>query len=450
MIINIGSTANDGNGDPLRTAGDKLNTLHAVKSRTDDAGAITAAEGDLYIVPASATGAFSGQDDDLAWYDGSSWEFYTPTEGFFVWVSDDDELVYFDGTDWTAFSAGSATFLSLTDTPSSFSGQGLKGVRVNSGATALEFYDTSGVSLDGYYASEVTTSLGSTLDTSTSGYASKGNLIQVQNPIRVNGLEVDMEAASSGDNCEAFVAIMSDATASGTISSITKKAFVSSGAGTQTVTFDSPIQLVENDIIIFGVTNNDVTASSDPYVRFYTTDTYSETIFLEKLGNLGARFTDNDLAVSDSPFDLTSNWWAVNLIYQPVNALVPSGGTAGQVLSKVNGTDFNTQWLDAVPMIQSEETASHVASNDDFAGNRVIRLTNASAMNFTVNSGLTNKQPLTLIQTGAGQVTVVAGASVTIHSAGGALKLSGQYSAGTLIPDADTADTYYLVGDIST
>lgn len=41
-------------------------------------------------------------------------------------------------TDLTA--AGTTTFVGLTDTPANYSGSGLKGVRVNTGATALEFY----------------------------------------------------------------------------------------------------------------------------------------------------------------------------------------------------------------------------------------------------------------------------------------------------------------------
>lgn len=42
---------------------------------------------------------------------------------------------------WYLLDAGTfGTFVSLTDTPSSYAGNGLKGVRVNSGATALEFY----------------------------------------------------------------------------------------------------------------------------------------------------------------------------------------------------------------------------------------------------------------------------------------------------------------------
>ena len=58
----------------------------------------------------------------------------------------------FEGSVWlrtaheTASSSAATNFLALTDvSPSSYSGQGLKGVRVNSGASALEFYDTQGL-----------------------------------------------------------------------------------------------------------------------------------------------------------------------------------------------------------------------------------------------------------------------------------------------------------------
>lgn len=44
---------------------------------------------------------------------------------------------------WATSSGGSSTFLALTDTPSSYTGQTLKAVRVNAGETALEFYTPS-------------------------------------------------------------------------------------------------------------------------------------------------------------------------------------------------------------------------------------------------------------------------------------------------------------------
>ena len=55
---------------------------------------------------------------------------------------------------------------------------------------------------------------------------------------------------------------------------------------------------------------------------------------------------------------------------------------------------------------------------------------------------------LDLAQTGAGQVSVAAGAGVTIRSSGSKLKLTGQYSAATLFRIA--SDEWLLVGDITT
>lgn len=45
------------------------------------------------------------------------------------------------GLKWAETQAGVSTFISLTDAPASYSGQAGKFVRVNSGATALEFTD---------------------------------------------------------------------------------------------------------------------------------------------------------------------------------------------------------------------------------------------------------------------------------------------------------------------
>ncbi|MCR4307793.1 MAG: hypothetical protein NUV80_04470, partial [Candidatus Berkelbacteria bacterium] len=48
-----------------------------------------------------------------------------------------------DQGDITVASGGASTFLALTDTPASYVAQAAKGVRVNAGETALEFYTTS-------------------------------------------------------------------------------------------------------------------------------------------------------------------------------------------------------------------------------------------------------------------------------------------------------------------
>jgi len=57
---------------------------------------------DRYIVASVGTGAWTGQEDNIAQWNGSSWDFTTPTEGFASWVEDEDK-VYIFVTAWQIF-----------------------------------------------------------------------------------------------------------------------------------------------------------------------------------------------------------------------------------------------------------------------------------------------------------------------------------------------------------
>lgn len=157
------------------------------------------------------------------------------------------------------------------------------------------------------------------------------------------------------------------------------------------------------------------------------------------------------------------------------------GGTTGQILSKASNTDLDYTWITndvgditsvvAGTALTGGGTSGAVTLNFDYAvGNQAIEsaqtasytlvladagkmvtMTNASANNLTVPPNSSVAFPVNsridLIQYGAGQTTVVAGAGVTIYSAGAKLKLSGQYSGASLWKKA--TDTWVLVGDIS-
>jgi hypothetical protein len=60
----------------------------------------SANKGDRYIVKATGSGAWSGYDNKIAYYDGSSWHFITPAEGFIAWVNDEDSYYYWNGSAW--------------------------------------------------------------------------------------------------------------------------------------------------------------------------------------------------------------------------------------------------------------------------------------------------------------------------------------------------------------
>jgi hypothetical protein len=57
-------------------------------------------EGDMYLVIATATGGFAGQEDNLAYYINAAYEFYTPEVGMIIYVDDIDTHKHWDGTSW--------------------------------------------------------------------------------------------------------------------------------------------------------------------------------------------------------------------------------------------------------------------------------------------------------------------------------------------------------------
>jgi len=63
--------------------------------------------GDRYIVASGATGDWSGHENDIAEWNGSSWEFTSPLEGMITYVKDEDKLYQYI-TSWGEFSSSSS------------------------------------------------------------------------------------------------------------------------------------------------------------------------------------------------------------------------------------------------------------------------------------------------------------------------------------------------------
>lgn len=98
------------------------------------------------------------------------------------------------------------------------------------------------------------------------------------------------------------------------------------------------------------------------------------------------------------------------------------------------------------PPVVETKTGDYVAVNGDFTGRKFIQMDSASPIDFTINTGITNAGAILLVQEGAGQLAVVAGAGVTIKSPGGILTARDQFSVLSIIPVG--SNTYYLSGDI--
>jgi len=82
---------------------------------------------------------------------------------------------------------------------------------------------------------------------------------------------------------------------------------------------------------------------------------------------------------------------------------------------------------------------------------KLVEMNNASANTLTVPPNSSVAFPvgsqILVLQTGAGQTTLAAGAGVTVNSKDGNLKLSAQWCAATLIKRA--TDVWVVVGDLS-
>jgi hypothetical protein len=182
-------------------------------------------------------------------------------------------------------------------------------------------------------------------------------------------------------------------------------------AGSQTLTNST---LLKN--------GNDTILSSNSLVRFYngTTDT----------GRIYAS---------------TGNW------------VIQTGGTfsdAGYKLD-VNGTarvsgDIQINGVFRETVTTSRQTASYTLALTD--NGKLVEMNVATANNLTVPLNSSIAFPvgtkIDIAQYGAGQTTVVATGGVTVRSAGGALKLTSQYSGATLVKIA--TDEWYLFGNITT
>lgn len=117
--------------------------------------------------------------------------------------------------------------------------------------------------------------------------------------------------------------------------------------------------------------------------------------------------------------------------------------------AKIADANVTTAKLDAIQVTAVEKTASATLALTD-AG-KVVEMNNASANNLTVPPNSSVAFPvgtqILVIQTGAGQTTLVAGSGVTLNSKSSLLKLSARWSGCTLIKRA--TDTWVAVGDLS-
>lgn len=92
------------------THNDALEKLDAlvqpiVQSRALTAPPAAPLPGDAWIVPAGASGAWSGHGDEIAAFQSGAWRFYDPAEGWQVFDRASDALLIYSGSAWVPVAA---------------------------------------------------------------------------------------------------------------------------------------------------------------------------------------------------------------------------------------------------------------------------------------------------------------------------------------------------------
>ncbi|MDT6940343.1 DUF2793 domain-containing protein [Brucella pseudogrignonensis] len=72
----------------------------SVKSRVQTGAPVTPISGDRYIVAASATGAWAGKDNMIAFFVDGGWSYITGGKGWLAYVEDESSLLVFNGASW--------------------------------------------------------------------------------------------------------------------------------------------------------------------------------------------------------------------------------------------------------------------------------------------------------------------------------------------------------------
>ena len=124
------------------------------------------------------------------------------------------------------------------------------------------------------------------------------------------------------------------------------------------------------------------------------------------------------------------------------NATINSASVTGGIIDQATITQFQTT------LSFNQRTASYTLALSD--RDRIVEVSNAGATTLTVpldsSVNFPNGSTVTILQTGAGQVTIAGTGGVTVNGTPG-LKLRTQWSMATLIKRA--ANTWVVSGDLS-
>lgn len=127
---------------------------------------------------------------------------------------------------------------------------------------------------------------------------------------------------------------------------------------------------------------------------------------------------------------------------------VVAGGTTNQILSKIDGTDYNTQWV--TPSVDASNVSTTVSATTSTSytvqsgdAGKILVTQSGSATTITMGNVFSAGEKIDVFQQGAGQVTVSA-SGITLYSV--ANTIAEQYGAATIF--CISSGVYGLIGNL--
>lgn len=102
----------------------------------------TPSNGDRHLVGSAPTDYFVGKDNCIALWDETSsiWVFFTPVEGYYLWLESEESWLQFTGTEWVDVGFGPVELVTASTTQTQ--GQGALTAKVNIITTCANANDT--------------------------------------------------------------------------------------------------------------------------------------------------------------------------------------------------------------------------------------------------------------------------------------------------------------------
>lgn len=166
-------------------------------------------------------------------------------------------------------------------------------------------------------------------------------------------------------------------------------------------------------------------------------------------GDIIVRDASNDterLAVGGASEVLSSD--GTDVVWASLTSLGALENVSEDTTPQLGGAlDGQNNTIDNVKAVVDARTSTSETTTNADSG-QVITLTNGSAITFTVHAAAPAGFVCTIIQGGAGQVTVAAGGTGNVRNFNGHTKLAGQYAMGTVFvrSNAGTAPEVYFQG----